>query len=106
MLTSATLATSGLEVVDDLSAPTIFVDSFSGIISIGGAIVFGCCETVLVVESDSVMTPKRKVVLRLAIPVGSLPGLADMLQAQVALMVKDGVLNVGEMGALKSAGTE
>lgn len=86
---------SGVQSVDDLSAPTILVDAFSGVIASNGVVVIGCTQTVLMVESDQVMTPMKKVVLRLAVPAGSLPAFADFFQSQVKQMISDGVLQAG-----------
>jgi len=90
MATTITQTAGEIAVVDDLSAPTILVDTFSGIISTGGVIVFGCTRTVLTVQSDTEMTPKRHVILRLALPVGSFPGLVTLLNDQMAQMVMEG----------------
>lgn len=81
---------STLPTIDDLSAPTILVDAFSGVISTNGVVVFGGIQSMLQVRSDADMTPVKKVVMRLAIPIGSLPSVAEMFTSQVQKMLKDG----------------
>jgi hypothetical protein len=78
--------------MDDLSAPTILVDAFSGIVGVNGVLVIGCTQAVLRVHSDTKMEPQKKVVLRLALPVGSLRSMARLLQDQVAQLERDGVI--------------
>jgi hypothetical protein len=95
-----------VQTVDDLSAPTILVDTFSGFIATGGVVILGCLNTMLLVETDEVMTPKKKVVLRLAIPFGSLPALTELLQTQVAQMVRDGAIRPLDTVPVQDAGRE
>jgi hypothetical protein len=78
--------------IDDLSAPTILVDAFSGIIGINGVITIGCTQAVLRVASDTDMVPQKKVVLRLALPTGSIRGMAKLLQDQVSVLERDGII--------------
>lgn len=92
-------STNTLITVDDLSAPTILVDSFAGIISINGVHIFGCTQAVLQVSSDTEMTPQKKVVLRLAIPTGSLPAIARLFKEQVDQLVASGHIQVEDQNA-------
>lgn len=87
---------SDLSVVDDMSAPTILVDSLAGAITLNGVLVFGCTQTILEVHSATVMVPKRKIVARLAIPVGSLPTIANFFRDQLAQMEADGSITLSQ----------
>jgi len=89
-----TVVNGQLPIADDLSAPTILVDSVSGVIHANGVLTFGCTQTVLQVHSESEMAATRKVVLRLAMPTASLPAIAAMMQSQVSQMVADGLLRL------------
>jgi hypothetical protein len=79
-----------LPVVDDPSAPTILVDSIAGVIGTNGVFVFGCTQTILEVISGTEMMPKRKIVARLAIPIGALHTIAAFFQDQALQLQVDG----------------
>jgi hypothetical protein len=66
------------------------VDSISGVLSGSGVVIIGFTQSVLQVNSRTEMTPHRKVVLRLAIPAGAFPGIADFFKSQHGKMVEDG----------------
>lgn len=76
---------------DDLTAPTIVVDGIAGALGTNGMITFGCVQSVLEVSGVAEMVPKRKMVLRLAIPIGAFPGIATFFQKQLETMIAEGM---------------
>jgi hypothetical protein len=87
-----TVLNGQVPIADDLSAPTILVDSIAGVIQANGVLTFGCTQTVLQVHSEAEMAATRRIVLRLAMPTASLPAIAALMQTQVSQMVADGLL--------------
>ncbi len=83
-------------VSDDLSAPTIVIDSIHGAVGTPGMVVFNCGQTMLHVAPDNSMTETTKIVLRLAVPSGILPTLTNYFQGQLKSMIDAGTISTDD----------